>query len=224
MVRLMLVVAAIAAGIAFAKGRLDDAGGGGAIATPPAASAQVPAQFRTILASQPDPMTLLRQRGALPGLGAISRLAAGRATGEAPSAPPPFADVGSREDLKKVRGDIRRNIRALNRLSDRDGSSINEVEMTLSEVYSAPVLAALGAEGRRAFASRVAGRTQAAQRIRVLDFQGVFVSGRRALAQVVYRLSTRAPSGRFVARPPAIWTVTLSREDGRWRFVRGIES
>ena len=94
----------------------------------------------------------------------------------------------------------------------------------MSEVYSAPVLAALGADGRRAFAARVAGRTQAAQRIRVLDFQGVFVSGRRALAQVVYRLSTRAPSGRFVARPPAIWTVTLSREDGRWRFVRGIES
>ena len=75
MVRLMLVVAAIAAGIVFAKGRLDDAGGGGAIATPPAATAQVPAQFRTILASQPDPMTLLRQRGALPGLGAIRRLA-----------------------------------------------------------------------------------------------------------------------------------------------------
>ena len=57
----------------------------------------------------------------------------------------------------------------------------------------------------------------------MLDFQGVFVSGSRALAQVVYRLSTRAPSGRFVARPPAIWTVTLAREDGRWRFVRGIE-
>jgi hypothetical protein len=224
MVRLMLVVAAIAAGIVFAKGRLDDAGGGGgAIATPPAATAQVPAQFRTILASQPDPMTLLRQRGALPGLGVISRLG-GRATGQAPSAPAPFADVGSRAELKAVRGDIRRDIRALNRLSDKDGSSIVEVERTLSEVYSAPVLAALGAEGRRAFAARVAGRTQAAQRIRVLDFQGVFVSGRRALAQVVYRLSTRAPSGRFVARPPAIWTVTLSREDGRWRFVRGIES
>ena len=94
----------------------------------------------------------------------------------------------------------------------------------MSEVYSAPVLAALGADGRRAFAARVAGRTQAAQRIKVLDFQGVFVSGSRALAQVVYRLSTRAPSGRFVARAPAIWTVTLAREGGRWRFVRGIET
>ena len=58
----------------------------------------------------------------------------------------------------------------------------------------------------------------------MLDFEGVFVSGRRALAQVVYRLSTRAPSGRFVARAPATWTVTLAREDGRWRFVRGLET
>ena len=58
----------------------------------------------------------------------------------------------------------------------------------------------------------------------MLDFQGVFVSGRNALAQVVYRLSTRGPSGRFVARAPQIWTVTLALESGRWRFVRGIEN
>ena len=121
-----------------------------------------------------------------------------------------------------MRGDIRRDIRALNRLSDRDGSSIDEVERTLvGGLLRAGPGRRSAPEGRRAFAARVAGRTQAAQRIKVLDFQGVFVSGRRALAQVVYRLSTRAPSGRFVARPPAIWTVTLSREDGRWRFVRG---
>ena len=223
MVRLMLVVAAIAAGAVFLKGRLEDANGG-AVATPPASSAQVPPQFRTILSGQTDPMTILRQRGALPGLEAISRLASGRATGKAPTQPAPFADVGSLEEVGDVRADIRRDIRALNRLSDKNGSSIVEVEHTLTEVYSAPVLAGLGEQGRRAFASRVAGRTQAAQRIRVLDFQGVFVSGNRALAQVVYRLSTRAPSGRFVARAPAIWTVTLALEDGRWRFVRGIES
>jgi hypothetical protein len=58
----------------------------------------------------------------------------------------------------------------------------------------------------------------------VLDFDGVFVAGDRALAQVVYRLSIRAPSGRFEARSPATWTVTLAREGGRWRFVRGIET
>ena len=97
----MLVVAAIAAGVVFLKGRADD-GDGGAAATPPVSSAQVPPQFRTILASQPDPITILRQRGALPGLGAIRRLAGG-ATGEAPTAPAPFADVGSRAELREVR-------------------------------------------------------------------------------------------------------------------------
>ncbi len=221
MVRLMLVVAVVAAGVVVLIGRLDDANRG-AVATPPVSAAQVPAQFRSILASQPDAMSVLSQRGALPGLGVIRRLA-GRATGEMRSQPAPFADVGSREEVRAVRNDIRRDIRALNRLSDKDGSSIVEVEHTLSEVYSERVLGSLGEQGRRDFASRVAGRTQAAQRIRVLDFQGVFVSGDRALAQVVYRLSTRAPSGRFVARAPAIWTVTLAREQGRWRFVRGIE-
>ena len=63
----------------------------------------------------------------------------------------------------------------------------------------------------RAFAERYAGRTEVAQKVKVLDFEGVFVSGRRALAQVVYRLSIRAPSGRFVARAPATWTVTLAQ-------------
>jgi hypothetical protein len=222
MVRLMLVVAVVAAGVVVLKGWLDDADGG-AVATPPAAAAQVPAQFRSILASQPDAMAILSQRGALPGLGVIRRFA-GRATGEMPSQPAPYADVGSRREVRAVQADIRRDIRALNRLSDKDGSSIVEVEHTLSQVYSERVLGSLGEQGRRAFAGRVAGRTQAAQRIRVLDFQGVFVSGERALAQVVYRISTRAPSGRFVARAPAIWTVTLALEDGRWRFVRGIES
>ena len=224
MVRLMLVVAAIAAGVVFAKGRLDDADGGAA-ATPPVSSAQVPAQFRTILASQPDPMTILRQRGALPGLGAITPARGGRATGEAPTAPAPFADVGSRAELREVRGDIRRDIRALNRLSDKDGSSIVEVERTLV----GGLLGAGAGGARRARGGARSRRASPAARrppsgSSVLDFQGVFVSGRRALAQVVYRLSTRAPSGRFVARPPAIWTVTLAREDGRWRFVRGIES
>lgn len=215
----MLVVAVVAAGVVVLKGRVDD---GGAGARPTPSSPPVPAQFQSILASRPDAISLLSQRGALPGLGVIRRFA-GRATGEVPSQPAPFADVGSRGEVRAVRADIRRDIRALNRLSDKDGSSIVEVEHTLSEVYSERVLGSLGEQGLRDFAARVAGRTQAAQRIRVLDFQGVFVSGDRALAQVVYRLSTRAPSGRFVARPPAIWTVTLAREDGRWRFVRGIE-
>ena len=94
----------------------------------------------------------------------------------------------------------------------------------LADVYSAPVLRALGANGRREFAERIAGRTQVAQRIKVLDFQGIFVSGRRALAQVVYRMSLRAPSGRYIARSPQRWTVRLVHEGDHWRFVRGLES
>ena len=123
-----------------------------------------------------------------------------------------------------MRGDIRRDLRALNRLSAKDGASLASAERTLTEVYSAPVLERLGAAGRRAFAERLVGRTQAAQRIKVVDFAGVFVSDKRALAQVVYRLSMRSPSGRFVARSPQIWTVRLAYEGGRWRFVQGFES
>src|SRR5829696_4707550 len=132
MVRLVLVVAVIAGGVVLLKGRLDNATGG-VPATPPVSSAQVPPQFRSILAKSPDPIAILRQRGALPGLGAISRLA-GRATDEAPPEPAPFADVGSRAELRSVRSDIRRDIAALNRLSEGDGATASEVERTLAEV------------------------------------------------------------------------------------------
>jgi hypothetical protein len=219
MARLIVVVVVLALAVVLVRGRAE---GGDRPTAPRANTAGVPPQFQEILASRPDPLSILRERGALPGLAAIRRLAGG---GEE-KAPPmrPFADVGSREELRTVRRDIRRDIAALNRLSEGGGASPAEVSRALAEVYSAPVLAALGAGGRRDFAARVAGRTQVAQRVKVLDYRGVFVSGNRALAQVVYRLSTRAPSGRFVARSPEIWTVTLAREDGRWRFVRGFES
>jgi hypothetical protein len=108
----------------------------------------------------------------------------------------------------------------LNRLS---GGDVPAAERPLADVYSAPVLRTLGPTGRRKFAERVAGRTQVAQRIKVLAFQGIFVSGRRALAQVVYRLSMRAPSGRYIARAPQTWTVTLAHEGDHWRFVRGFD-
>jgi hypothetical protein len=221
MARVVLVLAILGVGIVLFKQRVDNSSSGAA-ATPTVNLAGVPPQFREILANSPEPAAILRQRGALPGLGAIRRLAGGRSA--EPPPPAPFADVGSRRELRKVRADVRRDIRTLNRLSARGGASTAEAERALAEVYSAPVLAALGADGRRAFAERLAGHTQIAQRIKVLDFEGVFVSGRRALAQVVYRLSIRAPSGRFVARSPETWTVTLVREGGRWRFVRGFEA
>jgi hypothetical protein len=197
---------------------------GGAATTPTVDTGDMPAEFRAILANSADSISILRDRGALPGLGAISRRLGGGQTKPPPEQPAPFADVGSRAELREVRRDIKRDIAALNRLSARGGASPEEAEKTLAQVYSAPVLTALGADGRREFAERLAGHTQAAQRTKVLAFQGVFVSGNRALAQVVYRISTRAPSGRFVARSPATWTVTLAREHGRWRFVRGIDS
>jgi hypothetical protein len=223
MVRMVLVIAVL--GVAFVFLRQRATGDGSSSAAPPQVNtANVPPQFRSLLASRPDPAAILASRGALPGLGAIRRLA-GHGSGDEAAAPQtrPFGDVGPRGDVRQVERHVRRDIAALNRLGDGGAATPAKVARTLSLVYSAAVLDTLGADGRRAFATRVAGTTKASQRIEVLDFDGVFVAGERALAQVVYRLSIRAPSGRFVARSPATWTVTLTREAGRWRFVRGFE-
>ena len=213
MVRLALVIGVLVLGFVFAKQRLNEAGAGAA-PSPAVNTSQLPKEFQSLLAEKPDPAKVLRERGALPGLGSIRKLTSKlRGGGEPADAPMrPFADVGSRRELKIVRRDIRRDFAALNRLSARGTPTPAQVEKTLAEVYSAPVLVALGPDGRREFAERYAGETQAAQKVEVLDFEGIFVSGRRALAQVVYRLWTRAPSGNFVARSPATWTVTLARE------------
>jgi hypothetical protein len=213
-------------GFVLFRQHADDAGAG-ARPAPTVNTAGMPKELRALVADRPDPLQMLRRRGALPGLGAI-RKAAGSLVGhdDATGTPmAPFADVGSRRDLRKVRGDIRRDFAALNRLSSMDGgASTAQVTRTLAQVYSAPVLRALGADGVHEFAARYADRTEVAQRVTVLDFEGVFVTGRRALAQVVYRLSLRAPSGHYVARAPATWTVTLAHEGGRWRFVQALET
>ena len=227
MIRLVVLIAVVAAGFVVVKRETGQAGADTAPAAPVIDTAGVPKEFQSLLAARPDPAQILRQRGALPGLGSI-RSIAGRLGGDrtASSAPVrPFADVGSKREVREVRDDIRRDFAALNHLSSiPGGASTQQVSETLAEVYSAPVLAALGTDGRRQFAERYAGRTEVAQKVKVLDFDGVFVSGRRALAQVVYRLSMRGPSGHFVARAPGTWTVTLAHEDGRWRFVRGLET
>src|SRR3954452_6652753 len=223
MVRIVAVVAVLAVAFVALKDRMPSAARGPAPA-PSLSTAGVPSEFRAILADRPDPAAILRSRGALPGLGVISRLArGGHGDPDAPAQPAqpaPFADVGTPAELRAVRADIRRDLAILNRLS---GGDVAGAERALADVYSAPTLRALGPTGRREFAERVAGRTQVAQRIKVLDFQGIFVSGHRALAQVVYRLSTRAPSGRYIARSPQTWTVTLSHEGDHWRFARGFE-
>jgi hypothetical protein len=223
MVRLVLVIAVLATGVVVMKQR-SDAVGVSSPAAPQVNSSKVPEEFRAILADAPDPAQILRSKGALPGLGAISRLTGGDSGADEQPGPRPFADVGSRRELRKVRGDIRRDLAALNRLTHEGGGSLAAAERTLDQVYSAPVLERLGTDGRRAFASQLLGRTRVAQRVKVVDFEGVFVSGSRALAQVVYRLSTRSPSGRFVAGAPATWTVRLAHEGGRWRFVQGFET
>ena len=223
MVRLAVVLAVLAVGFVVLRERSPESGAGAATA-PQVNPAKLPKEFRGLLAARPDPAQVLRQRGALPGLGAIRKFTAKLGSDDATPAMRPFADVGSARELRKVRGDIRRDFTALNRLSSKGGASPERVQTTLTQVYSAPVLASLGAGGRRDFAELYAGRTRVAQKIKVLDFEGVFVSGRRALAQIVYQLSTRAPSGHFVARAPQTWTVTLAREAGRWRFVHGVET
>lgn len=223
MVRLVLVIAVVGVGFLLLRDRVG--GSGGSAATPAQVStAQVPPEFRSLLANRPDAASILASRGALPGLGVIRRLAGGGSEDAAPERTRPFGDVGSREEVRQVKRHIRRDLDALNRLGEGDAATPAEAERTLALVYSAATLNALGPEGRSAFAARVAGTTRASQMIKVLDFDGVFVAGDRALAQVVYRLSVRAPSGRFIARSPATWTVTLAREGGRWRFVRGIET
>jgi hypothetical protein len=224
MVRWVALLAVLSVGALFFRQHAEHVREANAGTLPTRADmAGLPPELRSILGSTPDAGTILRSSGALPGLGIIKKL-----TGHGDKAPTagavPFADIGTPRQIRTVQADVRRDLAALNRLSDDDGASPATAARTLRDVYSSPVLVALGAGGRRAFAERVAGRTQIAQRIRVLGFDGIFVSHRRALAQVVYRLSVREPSGRYIARAPQTWTVTLAREAGRWRFVQGFEA
>ena len=188
----------------------------------------MPQEFRRWSPSRPDPIQILRQRGALPGMGAIRKLAgslAGRATPARPRRCARSPTSAAARELREVRGDIRRDFAALNRLSStRAAPPPPRSPRPSPRSTRRPSWRALGADGLREFAERYAGRTEVAQKVKVLDFEGVFVSGRRALAQVVYRLSPARPSGHFVARAPATWTVTLAHEDGRWRFVQGLET
>src|SRR4051794_9763607 len=187
MVRLAVLLAVLAVGFVVLRERSAESGAGAASA-PQVNPAKLPQEFRGLLAARPDPAQVLRQRGALPGLGAIRKFTAKFESDDQTPAMRPFADVGSARELRKVRGDIRRDFTALNRLSSKGGASAEQVQAMLTQVYSAPVLASLGGDGRRDFAELYAGRTRVAQKIKVLDFEGVFVSGRRALAQIVYQL------------------------------------
>jgi hypothetical protein len=215
----VLVLLTVAVGAVYLRAR--DAGGdSAAYATSPVRVEGLPREARDIYGSVPSPVALLHSAEALPGLGAL------RAQGDTPPEARafPFADIGTPRELRSVRRDIRRNLDAINALSDAGGGAPRAAARTLAEVYSAPVLASLGPGGRQAFAARLAGSARVVEHVRALGYEGVFVSGRRALAQVIYRVSVRVPSGRFLVREPRTWTVTLAREHGRWRFVRGFDT
>ena len=134
----------------------------------------------------------------------------------------PFADVGSRAELREVRGDIRRDFAALNRLLDPGGASTAEVQgrspRSTPPRSSPPSAPTAGAH----FAERYAGRTEGGP-----EGQGPRLRRRLRLRPPRPRpgrlppLHPRPPPGRSSPAPPATWTVTLAREDGRWRFVRG---
>ena len=223
MVRMVLVIAVLGVAFVLLRERIMTTGSAAPVQATVDTS-RVPKEFRSLLAYRPDPAAILSSRGALPGLGVIRKLAGHDSETPKSDQVRPFGNVGSRSDVRQVQRHIHRDIAALNRLSVMEHVTPAEAERTLELVYSAATLNALGPDGRQAFAARVAGTTHGSQKLKVLDFDGIFVAGDRALAQVVYQLSIRAPSGRFIARSPASWTVTLAREGGRWRFVRGIET
>src|SRR3954452_11885745 len=54
----------------------------------------LPPELRSVLGTTPDPSSILRSAGALPGLGVIKRLT-GRSDNPASAGAAPFADVGT---------------------------------------------------------------------------------------------------------------------------------
>ena len=82
MIRLVIVIAVLATGLVVFKQRSDEVGASPA-AAPPVSSSKVPEEFRRLLADAPDPARILREKGALPGLGAIRRLAGGGSSTDA---------------------------------------------------------------------------------------------------------------------------------------------
>lgn len=186
-------------------------------------SANVPSQFREILGSMPTGQTLLAQGGSLPGVGALVR---GRDDGDdEDDRLRPFGDVGSRRAVARVKATVRRDLRTMSRFTRRFARTPEDAAAIVARVYSRRVLDELGADGRAKLARGLAGQpSDPARSLSVVQFQGVFVAGRRALALLDYRSSQRFRRGGPWQRMPATrWQITLIREDGRWRLVRGLE-
>src|SRR4051794_37361749 len=152
--RWVALLAVLCAGALLYRARAEEARPPAPVTPTRADAARLPPELRSVLVRAPDPATILRSSGALPGLGMIRRLVR---HGDAPPEPGtvPFADIGTPRQLRQVRRDVRRDLAALNRLSDGRGTSPQAAARTLAGVYSAPILTALGLDGRRAFAGRV---------------------------------------------------------------------
>jgi hypothetical protein len=204
----------------------DRIGGGDGVASPFGAIAQgqnIPAELRDILGAFPTGDDLLSQGGSLPGLGAV--ISGGDDDEGEDDRLRPFGDTGPRGAVLRVKDAVRRHLRAISHFTrdfDRDSARAAAV---IDRVYSRRVLGDLGEDGRRKLAVGLAGKPDdAARSLSVVQFHGVIVSGRHALALLDYRERRRyRRSSPWQSAPPERWQVTLLREDGHWRFVRGFD-
>jgi hypothetical protein len=226
-VRFVLLLVSVGVVIAFATSRMGDLTGPEARIGPPPVppGTNVPEQFRELLATNINPGEVIAARGGLPGFSTVRRLVTRDDGGAANSGPRPFADLGPARQVRAVKADVKRNLAALNGVTRRYQPAPAAVVRMLATVYSAAMLERLGEDGRRELAAGVAGAAAArGQVVRVVQFDGVFVSDRRALAQVMYRRFVRQPSGAYLAGSTGSWQVLLSFDRGRWRFERGLEA
>lgn len=197
--------------------------GGGPFAGLGGQTANVPPQFRELLGSFPTGKALLAKGGSLPGVGAL--VGDGDEDDEEDDRLRPFGDVGSHRAVARVKATVRRHLRTMSRFTRRFARSPEDAAAVVRRVYSRHVLDELGADGRAKLARGLAGEpSDPARSLSVVQFQGVFVAGRRALALLDYRSSQRFRRGGPWQRMPAKrWQITLIREDDRWRLVRGLE-
>jgi hypothetical protein len=227
-VRLLISLTVIAVvGIWGYQKLADRVGGGDGHASPFGAVGQsqnIPTEFQDILGSFPTGDDLLRQGGSLPGVGALISGGDDEAEEESDRLRP-FGDVGSRAAVLRVKTTVRRHLRTISRFTRDFERDPGKAAAVIDQVYSRRVLDELGDDGRKKLAEGLAGQPDdPARSLSVVQFHGVVASGRHALVLLDYRERRRfRRGGPWQSAPPERWQVTLLREDGRWRFVRGFD-
>jgi len=204
-----------------ARERVQETLGAGPAGVVQVPSSQVPAEFRSILSGMGAATA-----GALnPKAGVLPGVFGSGGDAEEDAGPRPFADTGSPRQVARVKRDTRAHLRAVSALTRRVRRDPARAAAVLDRVYSRRVLAAAGPERRAELARKLAGVTSTtAQRVRVLAFQGVFVTGDQAIAVLDYARGVRpGRGGRWRELPSERWQVALRREAGTWRFERGLE-